>query len=79
MPRDQIRLIDEAALARSVGSDDLWQLGIFSRRDNCNSSGCRLLESDMVSRIIACKYIVQTLLAAGWNSSRFQRYAEVTL
>ena len=34
VPRDQIRLIDEAALAQSVGPDDLWQLGIFSRRDN---------------------------------------------
>ena len=34
VPRDQIRLIDGAALAQSVGSDDHWQLGIFSRRDN---------------------------------------------
>ena len=34
VPRDQIRLIDEVALAQSVGLDDLWQLGIFSRRDN---------------------------------------------
>ena len=34
VPRDQIRLIDEVALAQSVGPDDLWQLGIFFRRDN---------------------------------------------
>ena len=74
VPWDQIRLIDDAALAQSVGPDDLWQIG-FSVR---TLSGCRLLASEIVSRIIACKYTVQSLLDAGWNSSRFQRHAEST-
>ena len=78
VPWDQIRLIDDAALAQSVGPDDLWQIGFSFRRDNGTSIGCRLLESEIVSRIIACKYTVQSLLDAGWNSSRFQRHAEST-
>ena len=78
VPYDHIRLIDDAALAQKVGPADLWQLAFSVRRDNGTFSGCRLLRSEVVSRIIACKYTVQCLLDAGWNSSKFQRHAEST-
>ena len=71
---DQIRLIDDAALAQSVRPDDLWELGYAVR----TLAGFSLPASAIVSRIIACKYTVQSLLDAGWNSSRFQRHAEST-
>ena len=78
VPWVQIRLIDEASFTQRVGPDDLWQLAVGSFWDNRNHSGWVLEESDIVSRIIACKYTVQTLLDAGWNSTRFQRHAEET-
>ena len=78
VPWDQTRLIDEASFTQRVGPDDLWQLAVSSRWDNRNYCGWVLEEFDIVSRIIACKYSVQTLLDAGWNSTRFQRHAEET-
>ena len=78
VPWVQIRLMDEASFTQRVGPDDLWQLAVGSFWDNRNHSGWVLEESDIVSRIIACKYTVQTLLDAGWNSTRFQRHAEET-
>ena len=75
---NQIRLIDEASFTQRVGPDDLWQLAVSPFWDNRNHSGWVLEESDIVSRIIACKYTVQTLLHAGWSSTRFQRHAEET-
>ena len=78
VPYDQIRLIDDAALAQKVGPADLWQLAFSVRGDNGTSSADRLLRIEVVSRIIACKYTVPCLLDAGWNSSKFQRHAEST-
>ena len=70
VPWVQIRLMDEASFTQRVGPDDLWQLAVSSL---CEKSD--IVESDIVSRIIACKYTVRTLLQSGWNSTRFQRHA----
>ena len=75
VPWDQTRLIDEASFTQRVGPDDLWQLAVSSRWEDGNSRW--VLEMfDIVCRIIECKYSVQTLLDAGWDSTRFQWHVE---
>ena len=58
MPYDQIRLIDNAALAQHVGPANLWQLAFSARRENKTSSTDRMPWSEVVSWIIACGYSV---------------------
>ena len=58
MPYDQIRLIDNAALAQQVGPANLWQLAFSDRRENKTSSTDRMPWSEVVSWIIACRYSV---------------------
>ena len=78
VPYDQIRLIDNAALAQQVGPAELWQLEFSVRRENRTSSADRLLRSEVVFWIIVSRYSVPCLSDAGWNSREFQRHARLT-